>query len=128
MEILSAIEVQLTSTERFANSRFEEMLDRGYSIHRAATRTAELFPGLDPAFYRWLRGETATLSPWHEETWSYVADNIRDICERDGFKVHVNAGAGTLTIVDETSGRALTLTPATNTQYGVKTGAAALQH
>lgn len=61
MQILGRSTVELTPTEHFARGKFDEMLDAGHSIAVSAKRIEELFPGLDPAFYRWLRGEPLLL-------------------------------------------------------------------
>lgn len=127
MEIISQNEVVLTSDERFANARFEAMLDRGFSVRRAATRTKELFPGLDPEFYRWLRGPV-NISPWHGETWNHVCDTLREELEQQGFEVHVNAAAGELTIIERITNKALTVSPVSNTIDGPVSGISALAH
>lgn len=61
MKILSQSTVELTRTEQFAYNKFDAMLDDGHSIIVSAKRIEELFPGLDPAFYRWLRDEPLLL-------------------------------------------------------------------
>ena len=102
------------------------MLDKGFSIHRATRRTEELFPGLDPDFYRWLAEPEEPLSAWHAETWDYAVDNLREVMEDAGFEVHVNAAAGTLTVIERSHGKALTIAPTSNTSNGTITGVEAL--
>ena len=127
MERLSSTQVRLTSVERFARTRFNEMIDKGFSAHRAARRTEELFPGLDPDFYTWLsEADGRPISEWHEETWAYAVDILRETMEDAGFEVHVNGPAGTLTVIERSTSKALTIAPTSNTSHGTTVGVEAL--
>lgn len=57
MKIVNARTVELTNDEAAAFVAFSRIIDEGYSTPVACARVEELHTGLDPAFYRWLRGE-----------------------------------------------------------------------
>lgn len=126
MERISINQVELTGVERYAYMRFEAMLTKGYSIHRARRRTEELFPGLDSEFYEWLAAPDGEMSTWHEETWNYACDTLREAMQDAGFEVHINAAAGTLTVIERSTNQALGITPTSNTHAGEITGVEAL--
>lgn len=57
MRIINNRTVDLTVEENRAHIVYDDLLDRGHDVPTCARRVEELYPGLDPAFYRWLRGD-----------------------------------------------------------------------
>ena len=124
MEIISPREVELTAEERRVQAHYEFLLDMNTPVLVAATRIQELFPTLDPAFFRWLRGEELLparpnrhRTEWHEETWAEVVNVLREHFTENGFEVHVNSGVRTVTIIHRESNKALGVLDATGTHY-----------
>lgn len=140
MKIISNREYELTDAEARAQAHYEGMLSRGYTVPVSAARVQETHPGLDPAFYRLLRGEELVPKgeapglywdrdahrQWHRDTWAFAQDTLRETFQQNGFEVHINVLEGTLTVIERSTNKALTITPITNTMKGVRTGAEAL--
>lgn len=57
MKILGSHTVELEGMEKPAHGEFECLLSDGFSVLDSAGRVQEIYPGLDTAFYRWLRDE-----------------------------------------------------------------------
>lgn len=57
MKIIDERTVELSKPESVANARFNDFLDRGFSVLESAARVQNEMPDLDPNLYRWFRDE-----------------------------------------------------------------------